>query len=166
MKQLNQLLNHNLSQLGKKKKRKKEKSKGKVSYDATALHLTIGIGGVLAVSLIHSNFCIAGERLGQPPVRQRDWCQPTVLLCHSRNSALASHGHTGQQMDGGKKAQGFPSSQLPLGKSRAEASPALPAPSAQNQVLYICSCGAEELLSSLHSPQDILSLGLCQKGAV
>lgn len=37
---------------------------------------------------------------------------------------------------------------------------------APNQVLDVCSCGAEELFPTLHNPQGILSLEMRQKGAV
>lgn len=53
MKQLNQLLNHNLS-WGRRKKKKKKK--GRFLYDAITLHLTTGTSVVLAVFLIYSIF--------------------------------------------------------------------------------------------------------------
>lgn len=118
IKELNQLLNHNLSKLGKKI-REKRKKKNRIQCDAVVEIRKSGISGFIAISSIHSTF-----RIKQPLVWMCDQCQPTALTPHD-----APHGYlVGKNIPG--------TSILPKNtrKSRSEATPA---PSFAQNVIFI-----------------------------
>lgn len=144
IKELNQLLNHNLSKLGKKI-REKRKKKNRIQCDAAVEIRKSGISGFIAIFSIHSTF-----RIKQPLVNV--WPVPA----HSPDSPW----RTGW-IFGGEK---YPRYLHPPKKHQekqvwSHASTKF-CPKCD---LYTHSCGTEESLPTLQSPQDIWSSGTCQK---
>lgn len=153
MKELNQLLNHNLSKMGKKKGREKRKKNQNPVWCCSR-------NQEIRNQCVYSNFLdslpcfLTGRRIKQSPVWRCDQCQPT---------ALTSHWHTGWKTSGAKPPWDFHppknhQEKQVWGRASTKFCPKCDP--------FIHSCGAEELLPTLQSPQDILSLRTCQKRTV